>query len=82
VSLVGGDPGVPMSHIDVDPITARPAGADDDLVKDQAQIDQALGGPGTSGAQVPNSSIISQRLPRGEIDWNNAPWQDDIFNDN
>jgi hypothetical protein len=36
--------------IDVDPISARPAGADDDLVKDQPQIGQALGGPGTFGA--------------------------------
>jgi hypothetical protein len=33
--------------IDVDPISAIPAGADD-LVKDQPQIDQAPGGPGTS----------------------------------
>jgi hypothetical protein len=36
--------------IDVDPISTRPGGVDDDLVKDQAQIDQALGGPGMSGA--------------------------------
>jgi hypothetical protein len=35
--------------IDVDPISARPAGADD-LVKDQPQIDQTPRGPGTSRA--------------------------------
>jgi hypothetical protein len=35
--------------IDVDPISARPAGAED-LIRDQPQIDQAPGGPGTSGA--------------------------------
>jgi hypothetical protein len=34
--------------IDVDPISARPARADD-LVKDQRQINQAPGGLGTSG---------------------------------
>jgi hypothetical protein len=67
--------------IDVDPISARPAGADD-LVKDQPQIDQAPRGPGTSGAQVPESSSSSLRLPRREIDWNGTPWQDDIFEDN
>jgi hypothetical protein len=25
---------------------------------------------------------MSPRLPRREIDWNNTPWQDDIFDDN
>jgi hypothetical protein len=68
--------------IDVDPISSRPAGADDDRVKDQAQIDQAPGGPGMSGAEVPDFSPTSPRLLRREIDWNNTPWQDDIFDDN
>jgi hypothetical protein len=68
--------------IDVDPISSRPTGADDNMVKDQPQIDQAPRGPGTSGAQVPNSSSPSPRLPRWEIDWNDTPWQDDIFEDN
>jgi hypothetical protein len=54
----------------------------DDLVKDQPQIDQAPRGPGTSGAQVPDSSSWSLRLPGREIDWNDTPWQDDIFKDN
>jgi hypothetical protein len=36
--------------IDVVPISARPGGVVDDLIKDQAQIDQASGGPGTSSA--------------------------------
>jgi hypothetical protein len=66
--------------IDVNPISARPARADD-LVKDQPQIDQAPRGPGTSGAQVLESSSSSLRLPRWEIDWNGTPWQDDIFED-
>jgi hypothetical protein len=66
--------------IDVNPISARPARADD-LVKDQPQIDQAPRGPGTSGAQVLKSSSSSLRLPRWEIDWNGTPWQDDIFED-
>jgi hypothetical protein len=35
--------------IDVDPISAVPGGAED-LVRDQPQIDQAPGGPGTTGA--------------------------------
>jgi hypothetical protein len=65
----------------VDPISCRPGGADD-LVKDQPQIDQAAKGPGTSGALVPDSSSSSLRLPRREIDWNDTPWQDDIFEDN
>jgi hypothetical protein len=79
-----GDVGTPASPriIDVDPISSRPAGADDDRVKDQAQIDQAPGGPGMSGAEVPDSSPTSPRLLRREIDWNNTPWQDDIFDDN
>jgi hypothetical protein len=38
-------------------------------------------GPGTSGAQEPDSSSSSPRLPRREIDWNDTPWQDDIFED-
>jgi hypothetical protein len=66
----------------VDPIISRPAGADKGLVKDQAQIDQAPRGPGTSGAQVSNSSPMSPRSSRHEIDCNNTPWQDDIFDDN
>jgi hypothetical protein len=66
----------------VDPISSKPVGADYDLVKDQPQIDQAPRGPGTSGAQVPDSSSSSPRLPRQEIDWNTTPWQDDIFEDN
>jgi hypothetical protein len=37
---------------------------DDDLVKDQAQIDQVLGGLGMSDAQVPDSSSTIPRLPR------------------
>jgi hypothetical protein len=67
--------------IDVDPISARAAGADE-LIKDHPQIDQAPRGLGTSGAQVPESSSSSPRLPRREIDWNRSPWQDDIFKDN
>jgi hypothetical protein len=61
-----GDIGTPTSLkiIDVDPISSRPAGADDDLVKDQAQIDQVPRGPGTSGAQVPRSFSMNPRLPR------------------
>jgi hypothetical protein len=35
-----------------------------------------------SGAQVPKSSSSSLRLPRREINWNDTPWQDDIFEDN
>jgi hypothetical protein len=74
-------PASPMI-IDVDPISSRPGGADDDLVKDQPRIDQAPRGPGTSGTQVPDSSSSSPRLPRQEIDWNDTPWQDDNFEDN
>jgi hypothetical protein len=33
----------------VDPISSRPTRANNDMVKDQAQIGQAPGGPGTSG---------------------------------
>jgi hypothetical protein len=78
-----GDIGATVSPriIDVDPISARPTEVDD-LVKDQPQIDQAPGGPGTSGAQVPESSSSSPRLPCREINWNGTPWQDDIFEDN
>jgi hypothetical protein len=47
--------------IDADPISAVPGGAED-LVRDQPQIDLALGGPETSGAQVPPSSSSSPRL--------------------
>jgi hypothetical protein len=49
--------------IDVDSISVRPGGMEEDLAKDQAQIDQAPQGPGTSGAQVPDSSPSSPRLP-------------------
>jgi hypothetical protein len=81
---VVGDVGTQASLriIDVDPISARPGGVDDDLVKDQAQIDQAPGGLEMPGAQVPDYSVTSPRLPRREIDWNNTPWQEGIFDDN
>jgi hypothetical protein len=61
-----GDVGTPASLriIDVDPISAKPGQVVDDLVKDQGQINQAPGGPGTSGAQVPDSSPTSPRFPR------------------
>jgi hypothetical protein len=79
----GGDVGATTSPtiIDVDSISAVPGGAED-LVRDQPQIDQVPGGPGTSGAQVPRTSSSSPRLPRPEINWNHTPWQDDIFEDN
>jgi hypothetical protein len=67
--------------IDVDPISARPTGAVD-LVRDQPQINWAPEGPGTSGAQLPQSSSSSPRLPRRAINWNHTPWQDDWFEDN
>jgi hypothetical protein len=78
-----GDVRMPASLgiIDVDPIGCRPGGADD-LVKEQPQIDHASRGPRTSGAQVPDSSSSSPRLPQREIDWNGTPWQNDIFEDN
>jgi hypothetical protein len=74
-----GDVGAAVSPriIDVVPISARPVGAND-LVKDQPQIGQEPGGPGTSGAQVPKSSSSSLRLPRREINWNGTPWLDDM----
>jgi hypothetical protein len=34
------------------------------------------------GTQVPDSSPSRLRLPRQEIDWNDTPWQEDIFDDN
>jgi hypothetical protein len=68
--------------IDVDPINAIPGGMDQDLVGDLAQIKQALKDPGTSGAQVPDSSSSGPTLTRWEIDWNGTPWQEDIFDDN
>jgi hypothetical protein len=58
--------------IDVDPISARPAGGED-LMNDQPQIDQAPKGLGTSGGQVTESSSSSPRLPRREINWNGTP---------
>jgi hypothetical protein len=67
--------------IDIDPISAQPAGVED-LVRNQPQIDQAPGGPGTFGAQVPQSSSSSPRLPRRSINWNHTPWQEDRFEDN
>jgi hypothetical protein len=63
--------------IDVDPIRAVPGGAED-LVRDQPQIDLALGGPETSGAHVPLSSSSSPRLPRRSINWNHTPWQEGL----
>jgi hypothetical protein len=78
-----GDVGVTTSStiIDVDPISARPAGAED-LVSDKTQIDQVPVGPGTFGTQVPQPSSSSQRLPRWSINWNHTPWQEDWFEDN
>jgi hypothetical protein len=69
-----GDVGVTTSPtiIDVDPISIRPTGAED-LDRDQPQIDQAPGGPGTSGAQVPQPSSSSPRLPRRSINFNHTP---------
>jgi hypothetical protein len=68
--------------IDVDPISAMPSGMDQDLVGDRAQIEQAPKDSGTSGAQVPDSSSLGPTLMRWEIDWNDTPWQEDIFDDN
>jgi hypothetical protein len=78
-----GDVGVRTSPmiIDVDSITAVLGGAEN-LVRDQPQIDLALGGPETSGAQVPPSSSSSTRLPWRSINWNHTPWQEDLFEDN
>jgi hypothetical protein len=70
-----------LTIIDVDPISARPAGAED-LVRDQPQIDQAPGGPETSGAQVLQPSSSSPRLPRCSINWNHTPCELDWFEDN
>jgi hypothetical protein len=63
-----GDVGVATSPriIDVNPINARPAGADE-LIKDQPQFGQALRGPGTFGTQVPESSSSSPRLLQREL---------------
>jgi hypothetical protein len=60
-----GDVGATTSPmiIDADPISAVPGGAED-LVRDQPQIDLTLGGPETSGVQVPPSLSSSPRLPR------------------
>jgi hypothetical protein len=65
-----GDVGTSASPrvIDVDLISARPSGMEEDLIRDQAQIEQAPHGLGTSSAQVPDSSLTSPRLPRREID--------------
>jgi hypothetical protein len=65
----------PSGVIDVYPISARPAGTEDQI-RDQPQIDQAPGGRGTSSAQVPPSSSLSLRLPPREISWNDTPWQE------
>jgi hypothetical protein len=65
----------------VDPIRVVPGGAED-LVRDQPRIDLALGGPKTSGAQVPPSSPSSPRLPRRSVNWNHTPWKEDWFEDN
>jgi hypothetical protein len=59
-----------------------PGGMDQDLVRDPNQIEQASKGPGTSDAQVPDSSSSGPTLRRWEIDWNGTPWQEDIFDDN
>jgi hypothetical protein len=63
-----GDVGATTSPtiIDVDPISARPARAED-LVRDQPQIDQVPVGPETSSVQVPQPSSSSLRLPRLSI---------------
>jgi hypothetical protein len=78
-----GDIGATTSPtiIDVDPISTRPAGAED-LVRDQPQINQAPVGPETSDAQVPRPLPSSPRLPRRTINWNHTPWQEDWFEDN
>jgi hypothetical protein len=59
-----GDVGASASPrvINIDLISARPGGMDEDLVRDQPHIDQAPKGPGTSGAQVPDSSPMILRL--------------------
>jgi hypothetical protein len=59
-----GDVGTPASPriIDVNPISSRPGGAEDDLIKDQAWIDQAPRALGTSGAQV-HDSLIEAKCP-------------------
>jgi hypothetical protein len=67
--------------IDVDPIRTVHCGAEDH-VGDQPRIDLALGGPETSGAQVPPSSFSCPWLPRRSINWNHTPWQEDWFEGN
>jgi hypothetical protein len=72
----------PPLVIDVDPISTMPDGMDQDLVGEPAQIEQAPKDPGTSGAQVLDSSSSGPTLRRWEIDWNGTPWQEAIFDDN
>jgi hypothetical protein len=67
--------------IDVDPISARPAGGED-LMKNQPQIDQVPRGPRTSGGQVPRIFFFEFEVTATEINWNGTPWQDDIFEHN
>jgi hypothetical protein len=52
------------------------------VAEDQPQIDLVPGDPEASGAQVPQSSTSSLRLPRRSINWDHTPWQDDWFEDN
>jgi hypothetical protein len=58
-----GDVGTPTSPriIDVDPISARPGGVDNDLVKDRAQIDQAPRGRGRLACRY----LVLPRQARG-----------------
>jgi hypothetical protein len=71
-----GDVGASTSSpvIDMDPINVIPSGTNEDLVKDQVQLEQAPKNPGSSGTPIPNSSSSSPTLPRREIDWNDTPW--------
>jgi hypothetical protein len=57
----------PPPIIDVDPISATPTGADEDLVRDRAQIEQASKDSGTSSTQVANSTSSNPKLTRWEI---------------
>jgi hypothetical protein len=50
--------------IDVDPINVRPGGMEEDLVKDQAEIDQAPKGLRTSSTQVLTLLSLTTRLAR------------------
>jgi hypothetical protein len=71
----------PPPIIKVDLINTVPSTSAQDPAVDQAQIEQPQQDPKTASGEVPGSTSMGHNFGRRDIDWNDTPWEGDIFED-